>query len=101
MTESQAGRKTSPFRIPHTLALMFIMMVVALVLTWILPAGEFETVVNESGREVVVPGTYETLEDAETLSPWSLFTAVPRAMADAQGIIFFVLIIGGALRVIR
>ncbi|MBS3745493.1 MAG: YfcC family protein [Wenzhouxiangellaceae bacterium] len=101
MTDSQAGAKASPFRIPHTLALMFIMMVVALVLTWILPAGEFETVVNESGREVVVPGTYATLEDAETLSPWSLFTAVPRAMAEAQGIIFFVLIIGGALRVIR
>ncbi|MFO7762541.1 MAG: TIGR00366 family protein [Wenzhouxiangellaceae bacterium] len=101
MTDSQAGAKVSPFRIPHTLALMFIMMVVALVLTWILPAGEFDTVVNESGREVVVPGTYATLEDAETLSPWSLFTAVPRAMAEAQGIIFFVLIIGGALRVIR
>ncbi len=101
MTESQTGPTASPFRIPHTLALMFIMMVVALVLTWILPAGEFETVVNESGREVVVPGTYATLEDAETLSPWALFTAVPRAMADAQGIIFFVLIIGGALRVIR
>jgi len=101
MTESPAAPKASPLRIPHTLALMFIMMVVALVLTWIVPAGEFETVVNESGREVVVPGTYETLEDAGSLSPWALFTAIPRAMADAQGIIFFVLIVGGALRVIR
>jgi len=101
MTDSQAATKAAPFRIPHTLALMFIMMIVALVLTWILPAGQFDTVVNESGREVVVPGTYDTLEDAGKLSPWSLFTSVPRAMADAQGIIFFVLIIGGALRVIR
>ena len=75
MTESQAGPKTSSFRIPHTLALMFIMMIVALVLTWILPAGEFETVVNESGREVVVPGTYDTLEDAETLSPWACWAS--------------------------
>ena len=49
----------------------------------------------------MVPGTYDTLEDAETLTPWALFTSVPRAMAEAQGIIFFVLIIGGALRVIR
>ena len=101
MVDQPAASSASRFRVPHTLALMFIMMVVALVLTWILPAGEFETVVNDSGREVVVPGTYDTLEDAETLTPWSLFTAVPRAMADAQGIIFFVLIIGGALRVIR
>jgi len=101
MPDAAPQQAKPAFRMPHTLALMFMMMVVALALTWILPAGEFESVLNESGREVVVPGTYETLEDADTLSPWSLFTAVPRAMADAQGIIFFVLIIGGALRVIR
>ncbi len=91
------------FRVPHTLVLMFAMMVVALLLTWILPAGEFATEVNESGRDVVVPGTYERLDadSAPTLGPWSLFTVVPRALADAQGIIFFVLIIGGALAVIR
>ncbi len=88
-------------RIPHTLVLMFGMMIVALLLTWLLPAGEFQTEVNEAGRDVVVPGTYETLEDGPVLTPWSLFTVVPRALADAQGIIFFVLIIGGALAVIR
>ncbi len=93
---------SKPFRVPHTLVLMFAMMVVALALTWILPAGSFDTEVNEAGRDMVVPGTFETMkEDAPTLSPWSLFTVVPRALADAQGIIFFVLIIGGALAVIR
>jgi len=93
---------SKPFRVPHTLVLMFAMMIVALALTWILPAGSFDTEVNEAGREMVVPGTFETMEeDAPTLSPWSLFTVVPRALADAQGIIFFVLIIGGALAVIR
>ncbi len=88
-------------RMPHTLVLMFIMMIVALVLTWVLPAGSFETVTNDSGREVVQPGTFGLIEDAEALPPWHLFTAVPRAMAEVQGIIFFVLLIGGALAVIR
>ncbi len=93
---------SKPFRVPHTLVLMFAMMVVALALTWILPAGSFDTELNEAGREMVVPGTFETLdEEAPTLSPLALFTVVPRALADAQGIIFFVLIIGGALAVIR
>jgi uncharacterized ion transporter superfamily protein YfcC len=93
---------SKPFRVPHTLVLMFAMMVVALALTWILPAGSFDTEVNESGREMVVPGTFETMdEDAPVLTPWSLFTVIPRALADAQGIIFFVLIIGGALAVVR
>ncbi|MFP4208836.1 MAG: YfcC family protein [Wenzhouxiangella sp.] len=89
------------FRVPHTLVLMAAMMAAALLLTWILPAGQFQTERNQDGREIVVPGTYATLEQAPSLSPWTLFTVVPRALADAQGIIFFVLIIGGALAVIR
>mgnify|MGYP006266771351 CR=1 FL=1 len=101
MTDPAAPATGPRLRVPHTLALMFIMMVVALLLTWILPPGQFDTTVNESGREVVVPGTYETIEEPDRLPAWALFTAVPRAMAEAQGIIFFVLIIGGALRVIR
>jgi len=101
MSDSATRPATAGLRMPHTLALMFFMMIVALVLTWVLPAGQFETAVNEHDREVVLPGTFGYLEDAGTLSPWALFTSVPRAMADAQGIIFFVLIIGGALAVIR
>ena len=76
-------------------------MILALFLTWLVPSGEFETRVNEANREVVVPGTFETIADKEYLPITALFTAVPRAFADAQGIIFFVLIIGGALAVIR
>lgn len=89
------------FKVPHTLALLFILMIAALILTWIVPSGQFETVQNEAGREVVVPGSFETIDDKEYLPVTSLFTAVPRAFADAQGIIFFVLIIGGSLAVIR
>lgn len=91
----------SSLRVPHTLVLMFAMMVVALLLTWVLPAGSFETATNDHGREMVQPGTFGLIDDARTLPPWSLFTTVPRAMADVQGIIFFVLLIGGSLAVIR
>ena len=89
------------FRVPHTLVLLSAMMAAALVLTWILPAGAFETRTDEGDREVVVPGTFHYVDDADLLSPLSLLTAVPRALGDAQGIIFFVLIVGGVLAVIR
>ncbi len=88
-------------KIPHTLVLLFILMAAALVLTWIVPSGEFSTQPNELGRDVVIPGTFEPFEEKEYLPATSLFTVVPRAFADAQGIIFFVLIIGGALAVVR
>ena len=77
------------------------MQVLALVITWVLPAGEFDTTLNEAGRELVVPGTFALLEESPSLSVVDLLTAVPRGMADSQGVIFFVLIVGGVLAVIR
>ena len=88
------------FKMPHTLTLLFYLMVAALLLTWIVPQGSYETeLIN--GREVVQPGTYETVDDREFMTPIALFTAIPRAFADAQFIIFFLFIIGGVLAVIR
>lgn len=88
------------FKMPHTLTLLFYLMVAALVLTWIIPQGSFETeLVN--GREVVQPGTYEIAAERDFMNPVELFTAVPRAFADAQIIIFFLFIIGGVLAIIR
>jgi uncharacterized ion transporter superfamily protein YfcC len=89
------------FKLPHTLVLLFGLMVVSLVLTWVVPSGEFERTVTEAGREVVEPGTYTEIQEKEYLSPLALLTVVPRALADASGIIFFILIIGGSIKVIR
>ncbi len=89
------------FKVPHTLVLLFAMIVVAYGLTWILPAGSFDMVTNDHGREVVVPGTFKMLDTAESLPFWSIFTAIPKGLEAAQGIIFFVFLIGGSLAVIR
>ena len=89
------------FKVPHTLVLLFGMMVFALILTYILPQGSFEMKENEHGRSVVVPGSYEKSPEKEWMSFWSLFTVLPKAFEDSQGIIFFVFIIGGALSVIK
>jgi uncharacterized ion transporter superfamily protein YfcC len=89
------------FRVPHTLVLLFAIMVLAWIATWLLPQGSFETTLNEQGRPMVVPGTYTESAERVRLGPEALFTAVPRAMADAQAIIFFLLIVGGAIAVLR
>ena len=88
-------------KVPHTLVLLFGMILLAYVVTWLIPAGSFETITNDSNRDVVVPGTYVETEDAPQLPVWAIFTVIPRGLAEAQDIIFFVFIIGGALAVIR
>lgn len=98
---SQATPRQPWLRIPHTLVLMVLMMAAALVMTWILPAGSFEMLPNEAGRMMVVPGTYDEVTDAPTLPVWHLLSVVPRAMASASDVIFFVFLIGGVLGVVR
>jgi len=89
------------FKVPHTLVLLYGMILMAYVLTLVLPAGQFQTQLNDHGHEIVVPGTYEVIQNSGPLPLWSLFTVIPRGLESAQGIIFFIFIIGGALAVIR
>jgi uncharacterized ion transporter superfamily protein YfcC len=89
------------FRVPHTLVLLFAMIVAAVLLTYLLPAGSFERVPNEHGRLQVVPGSYSTTPEAGAVSPLAVFTAVPRGLLAAAEIIFFVFIIGGAFALMR
>ena len=102
MAEPSSATPRKPvLRVPHTLVLMVFMMVAALIMTWILPAGGFEMEPNDAGRMMVVPGTYSQVDDAPTLPVWHLLSVVPRAMADASDVIFFVFLIGGVLGVVR
>lgn len=89
------------FKVPHTLILLFGMVVLALLLTYILPQGTFERQALENGREAVVPGSYSTIEDGELLNPVSAFTAIPKGLSGAKDIIFFIFIVGGAFAVLR
>ena len=88
-------------RVPHTLVLLFLVMGLALVSTWLLPQGQFQTADDGRGYLLVVPGTYQLNDERVWLPPQTLVTVVPRALAAAQDIIFFVLLVGGAIAVLR
>ena len=91
----------SRFKVPHTLVLLFGMVIVAQVLSYVLPAGSFERVENAAGRLQVVPGSFQLTPDAPALSPFASLTAIPKGFSEAHEIIFFALIIGGAFAVFR
>ncbi len=46
----------SRIRVPHTLILLLAMVVLAQLLTYALPKGQYERVVNDQHREQVVAG---------------------------------------------
>lgn len=89
------------FKVPHTLILLLSMMLVAYVATWLVPQGAFEQITLDNGRQSVVPGTFALVEESVRLTPMDFLIAIPRALAAAQDIIFFVFIVGGVLAVAR
>lgn len=95
---------STKFRVPHTLVLIFGMILLAQVLTYVLPQGAFERETlsfNGNEHEAVVAGSYADVEQTVTLDPWHALMAIPRGFAAAQNIIFFVFIVGGAFGVFR
>jgi uncharacterized ion transporter superfamily protein YfcC len=62
------------FRLPDTLVIALGILLLAIILTWIVPAGEF-TRQTVDGRNVVVAGSYKTV-DPSPQSILSFFIAL-------------------------
>lgn len=89
------------FKVPHTLVILFSMVVLAQVLTYVIPAGSFDRIETASGRLQVVPGSFHLTPDVPAVSPFASLTAIPKGFSNAHEIIFFVFIIGGMFAVLR
>ena len=88
-----------------SLALIFSIIVLAQLLSYVVPQGQFEraTVPDHPDREMVVAGTYSAVDPAtaEKLPPWHFLLAITDGMASAQNIIFLIFIVGGIIKVLR
>lgn len=87
-------------KFPHPLSLLFACIALAACLTWILPAGQYDRHRDEAtGRDVVTDGSYHRT-DPNPQTPFEALVAIPKGMADAGSVIFFVFLIGGAFTVV-
>lgn len=76
------------------------MIALASLASYIIPAGQFEREANDSGAEVIVPGTFEYAES----SPVTFFEfmfAIPDGFIQTAEIIFGIIMIGGMFAVIE
>ena len=88
-------------KIPHTFTIVFIIVIVCAVMTWIIPGGEYERMTVPSGdseRSVVVPGSYHAVDHEP--QTWQIFTAFFKGFERTSYIIAFILMIGGAFWVV-
>ena len=84
------------FRLPHPIVLLGAAVVIAAILTWIIPAGQFDRRDDPAtGRRVVVAGTYHRTAPAP-VGPFAAAVAVPRGFVAGADVIALVLLVGGA-----
>ncbi|WP_174614690.1 YfcC family protein [Virgibacillus ihumii] len=75
-------------RIPHPLALLFYIVVIAVILTYIVPAGSYERE-KIGGETQTIPGTFDYTEQ-NPAGLMDLFTAIPIGFQEASNIVFIV-----------
>lgn len=88
-------------KIPSAYVLLFYIIIVLALASYILPAGNFDRVVDiETGISYVVPDSYKEIERTP-VSLFGLFKSIPQGMIEASSIIIFVLLTGGSFGIIQ
>lgn len=94
-------------KIPHTFTIVFTLILLAAICTWIVPAGEFvrETVSiqnadgHTSSREVVQNGSFHFVDRQP--QTWQVFASLFNGFVDKADIIIFILMVGGAFWILN
>jgi uncharacterized ion transporter superfamily protein YfcC len=79
--------------------LITMLILVTAVLTWVLPGGTYDRV-EQDGRQVVVEGTYQTV-DSDPQGVFDVLKSPIKGFEQTAEIIFFILIIGGFFSVLE
>ncbi|MEO1987981.1 MAG: YfcC family protein [Martelella sp.] len=95
-------------RFPTAYTILFLLIVFVAALTWIIPAGQYDRVMNEEvGREIAVAGTYHEVDPNPQgfvdvmLAPIAGFYNPDSYAANAIDVALFVLFLGGFLGVVN
>ncbi|MDO6824312.1 YfcC family protein [Marinobacter sp. 1_MG-2023] len=95
-------------RFPTAYTILFLLIILVAGLTWIIPAGQYDRTMNEEvGREVAVPGTYQTVDPNPQgfvdimLAPTGGFYDPDSYAANAIDVALFVIFLGGFLGVMN
>ena len=93
---------SSKFKVPHTFTIVFIIIIICAIATWIVPGGEF------ARKTVIVDGIERTVVDADKFQKvdripqtWQIFTAFFKGFVKTAHIIAFIFMIGGAFWILN
>ncbi len=89
-------------KIPHTYVIIFSIIVLAAILTWFVPGGEYSrTTISVNGveRTVIEKSSFQYVDNQP--QTWQIFSAFFQGFVNQAGIIVFILMIGGAFWIVN
>lgn len=90
------------FKVPSTYTIVFFIIILAAIATWLIPGGSFEreTIsINNVEREVVVKDSFEYTQSSP--QTWQILASVFDGFVDKADIIVFILLIGASFWVVN
>lgn len=85
-------------KIPHTYVIVFYIIVIAALCTWIFPGGNYERtekiLPDGSSKNIIMPESFHEVESNP--QTWQVFSAIFDGFVNKADIIVFILLIGGA-----
>lgn len=85
---------------PNAFTIVVAFILLAGILTYIIPKGKYERVFDPvTNREVVVPGSYKLIE-AEYLSPFEIITCIPRGILNGGEVVVLIFLAGGCFFIV-
>lgn len=93
------GKKKKRFGVPDAFVIIFGILIIASIATYLVPSGQFDRE-EMDGREIVIEGTYQASEQSP-VSVLDIFLAIQNGLIESADLIFMVLIIGGVVAVLE
>lgn len=106
METKQTKLKIDVKSVLKVVGLLYAILLIVGILTYVLPAGRYQTAIDGTGREAIVPDTFEYVE-SETRIPWYRWPVAPieTLLFDSSRttilvIVATILILGGCFKVL-
>ena len=101
VTNSNNNSMLKKMRVPHTYVILFMIIVLATIATYFIPAGVYERVKDvATGRNIVDVNSFKYV-DQTPVNFFGMFKSIPKGMVRAASIVFFVFIMGGCFTMMQ
>ncbi|PAB59104.1 YfcC family protein [Anaeromicrobium sediminis] len=96
-----SNKNKKKFKIPNTYTLIMLFVIIAVLLTYIIPAGQYEMVKDDvTGKTLIDPNSFHFVEK-NPVGIMGFLLSITNGMTGAASIIFLVFLVGGYFQIVN